>query len=55
MLTKDDVVYYKVKLQKLFKEAKVHNIRIDIKDGTVLFFNKETGEIAQVLISKLQQ
>lgn len=55
MLTKDDIVYYKVHLQQLFKEAKVHGIRIDIKDGAVTFFNKQTGEITQVLISKLQQ
>lgn len=53
MLTKDDPVYYKIHLQQLFKEAKVHGIKIDIKDGTVLFLDQQTGEIAQVLINKL--
>jgi len=48
MFRKDDVVYYKTKLQKLFKDAKDNEIKIEIKDGVVLFLDKQTGEIASV-------
>ena len=48
MLTKNDPVYYKIKLQKLFKDAKDNNITIEIKNNAVIFFDKETGEIVSV-------
>ena len=48
MLTKDDPVYYKLKLQKLLKDAKDNNISVEIKNNAVIFFDKVTGEIVSV-------
>jgi len=48
MLTKDDPVYYKSKLKKLFKDAKDNGITIEITKDAIIFFDKETGERAGV-------
>lgn len=44
MLTKDDPVYYKIKLQKLLKDAKDNNLIVEIKNDIIIFANKETKE-----------
>lgn len=46
MLRKDDVVYYKVKLEKLFEEAKQNNIIVELKNERILFIDKNIGECA---------
>lgn len=49
LLTKDDPVYYKLKLQKLLKDAKDNNISVEIKNNEeIYFFDQQTGEIASV-------
>jgi len=50
MLRKDDVVYYKVKLQKLLEEAKQNNIVVKLNNERILFIDKSIGECASVKI-----
>lgn len=46
MLQRDDVVYYKSKLQKLLKEVEDNKITVEIKDNSVMFIDKCNGEMA---------
>jgi len=48
MLQKDDVVYYKSKLQKLLKEAEDNKITVEIKDKSIMFIDKISGEMAGI-------
>lgn len=48
MLQKGDVVYYKVHLQQLLKEAKNNKIIVEIKDNSIMFIDKNTGEMAGI-------
>jgi hypothetical protein len=49
--SKEDVIYYKVKLKKLFEQAKKHGIDIELKESEVLFVSN-IGERAGVRILK---
>lgn len=40
-----NVSYYSDKFQKLVKEAENNNIFIEIKSNTIIFIDKNTGEI----------
>jgi hypothetical protein len=51
ILSKDDVVYYKLKLKKLIEQAKKHDIDIELKESEVLFVSN-IGERAGVRILK---
>jgi hypothetical protein len=51
LISKEDVVYYKVKLKKLFEQAKKHDIDIELKESEVLFVSN-IGERAGVRILK---
>ncbi len=46
MLRKDDVVYYKVKLNQLFKQAKENGLVIELGTKEVLFINPINNERA---------
>ncbi|MDD3040414.1 hypothetical protein [Bacteroides sp.] len=48
MIKKNDVVYYKVKLQKLFQEAKSNGIEIELGLKEIAFTDKGTTERAVV-------
>jgi len=48
MLQKDDVIYYKLKLQKLLKEAENNEITVEVKDNSIMFIDKNTGEMAGI-------
>ena len=44
MLRKDDVVYYKVKLQELFKQAKENGLEIELGMKEVSFIDNKSKE-----------
>lgn len=46
MLKKDDVVYYKVKLQELFNQAKENGIEIELGMKAVSFIDAKSKECA---------
>lgn len=46
MLRKDDVVYYKKKLQELFKQASENNIEIELSNTEVSFIDNVSKERA---------
>jgi hypothetical protein len=51
-LRKDDVVYYRRELIKLFNQAKENGIDIDIYRGVVYFQDHQTREVTQVCVEQ---
>jgi hypothetical protein len=54
-LRKDDVVYYRRELIKLFNQAKENGINIEILKGAVYFQDHQTREVTQVCVEQLEQ
>ena len=55
MLRKDDVVYYKVELKKLFNQAESNGLEIEVNMGEVSFINNNSRERASARPTKLTE
>ncbi|MCE5220160.1 MAG: hypothetical protein LLF98_02535 [Clostridium sp.] len=53
-MKQQNVSYYSDKLQKLIRDAKNNNIHMEVRTNTIIFVDKNTGEIISLDLTNIR-